>query len=112
LWRTPAGQHEGTAMAQARDLNYLTTHLIEHELSHLARMVRSSHWHDSKVWTATYWRERMEELLGAPAMSSEQKARLAALLLELECVVAMRALSSSRFNRSGAKESRETEQES
>jgi hypothetical protein len=97
------------AMAQSRDLNYLTTHLIEHELSHLARMVRSSHWHDSKVWTASYWRERMEELLGAPAMSSEQKTRLAALLVELECVVAMRALNSSRFKDAGAKESLATE---
>jgi hypothetical protein len=75
-------------MMQARDLSYLTAHFIAREMDHLARMIRSRHWHGSKTWTVAYWRQRMIELRAAPAMTSTQALTLDTLLIELECVAA------------------------
>jgi hypothetical protein len=64
-------------------MTYLTAQFIDHEVAHLERMVRSSHWHHSKAWTVAYWERRIEGLKRAPRVSEMQRARLNALLLEL-----------------------------
>lgn len=71
-------------MAQRRDFTYITAHFIEREIDHLARMIRSRHWHRSAAWPVSYWRERIEELLHAPAVGPHQQAELRTLLDELE----------------------------
>jgi hypothetical protein len=73
---------------QGRDLTYITAHFIDHEIGHLARMIRSRHWHRSKTWTVSYWRARIEELGSAPVVSATQRAELDALLAELSQVAA------------------------
>ncbi|WP_061163391.1 hypothetical protein [Caballeronia temeraria] len=75
-------------MVQDRDFNYITAQFIEHEIDHLARMIRSRHWHRSAAWPVSYWRERIEELQHAPAIASVQRARLESLLNELERIAA------------------------
>ncbi|CAL8481595.1 hypothetical protein [Caballeronia sp. S22] len=75
-------------MAQRRDFTYITAHFIEQEIDHLARMIRSRHWHRSAAWPVSYWRERIEELRRAPAVSPVQQAELLALLDELERIAA------------------------
>jgi hypothetical protein len=73
-------------MLQRRHLSYMTAHFIEHDIDHLARMIRSRHWHGSKAWTVCYWRERIEELRRAPVASDAQRLELDALLGELEVI--------------------------
>ena len=75
-------------MAQRRDFTYITAHFIEREIDHLARMIRSRHWHRSAAWPVSYWRERIEELRHAPAVAPEQQAELSTLLDELERIAA------------------------
>ncbi|WP_061171530.1 hypothetical protein [Caballeronia hypogeia] len=71
-------------MVQERDFTYITAHFIGHEIDHLARMVRSRHWHRSAAWPVSYWRERIDELQRAPAIEPSQRAGLHALRAELE----------------------------
>ena len=83
-------------MAQRRDFTYITAHFIEQEIDHLARMIRSRHWHRSAAWPVSYWRERIEELRQAPAVAPDQQAELRALLDELERI-AMQLDSSPKY---------------
>lgn len=71
-------------VTQERNFTYITAHFIEQEIGHLARMIRSRHWHRSAAWPVSYWRERIEALRHAPAIAPEQRAELSALLDELE----------------------------
>ncbi|SAL00249.1 hypothetical protein AWB77_06098 [Caballeronia fortuita] len=57
-------------------------------MDHLARMIRSRHWHRSAAWPVSYWRERIEELWHAPAVAPLQQERLRSLLAELERIAA------------------------
>ncbi|EKS70808.1 MULTISPECIES: hypothetical protein [Caballeronia] len=75
-------------MVQERDNNYITAHFIEQEIEHLARMIRSRHWHRSAAWPVSYWRERIEELQHAPAIAPLQRMELESLLNELERIAA------------------------
>lgn len=82
-------------MVQERDYNYITAHFIEQEIDHLARMIRSRHWHRSAAWPVSYWRERIEELQHAPAIAPIQRVRLESLLNELERIAAKLELSAN-----------------
>jgi hypothetical protein len=75
-------------VAQERDYTYITAHFIEQEIDHLARMIRSPHWHRSAAWPVSYWRARIEALRHAPSIAPEQQAELRALLDELERIAA------------------------
>jgi hypothetical protein len=71
-------------MNPERDLTYITAHFIELEMNHLARMIHSTHWHRSRAWTPSYWRQRIEQLRHAPLVSDVQHMELDLLLLDLE----------------------------
>ncbi|MFM0522084.1 hypothetical protein PQR08_32180 [Caballeronia jiangsuensis] len=75
-------------MVQRRDLTYITPTFIEQEIDHLARMIRSRHWHRSAAWPVSYWRERIDELRHAPAVAPLQQEGLRSLLAELERIAA------------------------
>ncbi|MFM0052767.1 hypothetical protein [Caballeronia grimmiae] len=75
-------------MVQRRDFTHITPTFIEHEIDHLARMIRSRHWHRSAAWPVSYWRERIEELRHAPAVAPRQREGLRSLLAELEHIAA------------------------
>jgi hypothetical protein len=83
-------------VTQERDLTYITAHFMEHEIGHLGRMIRSRHWHGSKVWTVAYWRTRLEELQNAPVITEAQRAELIVLVDELDSVA-------SRLGAAGAR---------
>jgi hypothetical protein len=85
----------GMDVTQERDFTYITAHFIEQEIAHLARMVRSRHWHYSAAWPVSYWRERIESLRHAPTIAPEQQADLRSLLEELEGIAAKLEPSSS-----------------
>ncbi|VXB36439.1 conserved hypothetical protein [Burkholderia sp. 8Y] len=82
-------------MVQQRDFTYITEPFIEREIEHLARMIRSRHWHRSVAWPVSYWRERIERLRQAPAAAPGQQAQLLSLLVELEGIAAQLESSSS-----------------
>ena len=84
----PPERTSGASVAQERDFTYITAHFIGQEIDHLARMIRSRHWHRSAVWPVSYWRERIEELQHARAIVPAQRAGLRALLCELERIAA------------------------
>jgi hypothetical protein len=65
-----------------------TVHFADNEIAHLERMIRSPHWHYTCAWPASYWRERIEELQCESVLLPQQRARLDALLAELETVTA------------------------
>jgi hypothetical protein len=73
---------------ERHDSSYMTVPFIDHEIAHLTRMIRSPHWHGSKVWTVAYWRGRIGELQRSAAVSMPQVQALRALLDELEQVAA------------------------
>jgi hypothetical protein len=75
-------------VVQQRDFTHITEPFIEREIDHLARMIRSRHWHRSVAWPVSYWRERIESLRQAPAASPVQRAQLLSLLDELERIAA------------------------
>ena len=65
-----------------------TAHFADNEIAHLERMIRSPHWHYTHAWPASYWRERVEVLQRDAVLLPQQRARLDALLVELENVAA------------------------
>jgi hypothetical protein len=75
-------------VVQRRDFTYITPTFIDQEIDHLARMIRSRHWHRSAAWPVSYWRERIEELRHAPAVAPLQQEGLRSLLAELERIAA------------------------
>jgi hypothetical protein len=75
-------------VGQERDFAYITAHFIEQEIDHLARMIRSRHWHRSAAWPVSYWRERIAELQHAPTVSPDQQVELRSLVEELERIAA------------------------
>jgi hypothetical protein len=75
-------------VVQRRDITHITPTFIEQEIEHLARMIRSRHWHRSAAWPVSYWRKRIEELRHAPAVAPLQREGLRSLLAELERIAA------------------------
>lgn len=83
-------------MIQQSDFTHITQPFIEREIDHLARMIRSRHWHRSVAWPVSYWRERIQRLRQAPAAAPVQQAQLLSLLDELERIAAQLDSSSTQ----------------